>query len=82
MSLYRHNAIAKTFNRKPTEDEIFQLSKGNNRLKYFIIKLYEGRDYTVNDMVSMDENCYGMAIWTLTNIYPCEAFYQKIKKGG
>ncbi|TWX64872.1 hypothetical protein ESZ36_19470 [Colwellia demingiae] len=80
MNAYRHNAIINTFNSNPTEEQIIQLTKENKRLKDFIIKLYEGTDYTVNDMVSMDNNCYGMAIWTLTNIYPNESFYQKIKK--
>ncbi|CED62315.1 putative uncharacterized protein (plasmid) [Moritella viscosa] len=81
MNIYRNNSVVKAFTNKPANEEIIEESKYNERLKGFIIDLYEGTAFVVNDMVSMDEKCYGMAIWTLTNVYPNEDFYQNVKNG-
>lgn len=82
MNIYRHNAIVKVFRGtgNPTEDQVFKQAENQERLKDFIINLYEGRPFKINDMVNFDETNYGMAIWTLTNIYPSEDFYQRVKK--
>ena len=82
MNTYRNNAIVKVFRAggNPTEDQVFEQAENQDRLKDFIINLYEGKPFKINDMVNFDEVNYGMAIWTLTNIYPNEAFYQRVKK--
>lgn len=80
MSTYRHNALVKTWNKKPTEKEILEQVKEQPRLLNFIIDLYQGTPYKVNEMVKMDEVNYGCSLWILSNIYPCEDFYQSVLK--
>lgn len=80
MNIYRHNAIIKVFREdgQPTEQQIIEQAANQPRLSDFIINLYQGKPFDISDLVMFDEVNYGYAIWTLTNIYPNENFYQNI----
>ncbi len=80
MNIYRHNAIVKVFRSEgnPTEQQIVAQAAEQPRLSNFIISLYEGKPFKINELFDFDEINYGYAIWTLTNIYPNENFYQQI----
>ncbi|MGM5884288.1 hypothetical protein ABK995_23160 [Vibrio parahaemolyticus] len=80
MNIYRHNAIIKVFRQdgNPTEQQIIDQAIKHPRLNDFIMNLYQGKPFDISNLVSFDEVNYGYAIWTLTNIYPNEIFYQQI----
>ncbi|WDS55451.1 hypothetical protein [Vibrio aestuarianus] len=63
------------------DSEFFEYlqTKQAERLRDFIIKLYEGKEYKLNDHVKMDStNQIGM-FYVLKCVFPNEEFYQYVR---
>ncbi|WP_299805892.1 hypothetical protein [uncultured Shewanella sp.] len=62
-------------------EELAKIVLKQPRLYEFVKSLYEGKDYRLNKLKSMDSNSFNIAINIVTFYYPSEYFYQLVIAG-